>query len=98
MTESGEGSGSDELTQVGAGFEFIGQAGQKVGHWRHLHETHERFERAEVEDLGRIGCESGSEGKFAGDAASNGGDQHSAADIGKEFTASFGSIHFFLRR
>ena len=85
-----EGGGGYELTQISAGFEFVGEAGHEFVRGGFLHEPHERFERTEVEGVGRVGGESRSEAKFARHAATNGGNQHAAANVSQEFTASLG--------
>ena len=88
-----EGAGGDELSQIGAGFEFVSERGQEFVRGGFLHEPHERFERAEVEGVGRVGGESRSEAKFARHAATDGGNQHAAADVSQELAAGFGGIH-----
>ena len=61
-------------------------------------ETHERFERAEVERVGHIGGKGGREAKFGCHAAADTGDQHAAADIREEFTTGVGGFQICVLR
>ncbi len=62
-----------------------------------MHETHKWFKRAKVECVGRVGSEGRGEAEFSGYAIADRGNEHSAADISKEFATSVWSIHFVLR-
>jgi hypothetical protein len=44
--------------------------------------------------VGRVSGESRSEAKFARHAATDGGDQHTAANVSQEFAASLGGNYF----
>jgi hypothetical protein len=85
----GKRAGSDKATEVSARFEFGSETGQKLVHRSLLHEANERFERAEVERVRRIGGESGSEAEVAGYPGADGGNKHSATDISEKLTARF---------
>ena len=76
-----ERPGGDKLAQVGAGFHLIGQRGNELIGRRLLHEAHERFKRAKVECVGRVGSEGRGEAEFSGYAIADRGNEHSAADI-----------------
>ena len=84
------------LAQPGARFKFGGERGQEFVHRRLLHQSHERFERAEVQGFDRISGKAAGETEFGRQAVADAGNQHAATDICQEFTASIWSIHAFF--
>ena len=72
--------------------EPLGQSGQEFVRRRLLHETNQRLERAEVQGIRRVDGKGGSQAEFGGHAVADGGNEHPAADIGEEFTASIWSL------
>src|SRR5207245_10530537 len=89
--------GAARRAQVGTGVHRIGQRGNWLIGRRLLHEAHERFKRAKVECVRRVGSEGRGEAEFSGYAIADRGNKHSAADISKKFATGMWSIHFVLR-
>jgi hypothetical protein len=85
----GQRSSSDQTPKVGAGFESGGEGRQELVCWCFLHEADERFERAEVEHVRSIGCESGCKTEVVGCVVADCGDEHSATDVSEKLTARF---------
>ena len=78
---------TDQLFQVGAGFELLQHRGEKLVRRRVLQQANERVELAEREVLGFVlGVET--EPQIRGDDGTQGRGEHTAANIVKQFAAS----------
>src|SRR5437764_911098 len=92
----GQRTGGDQAPQIGAGFEFDRQTGQKFFRRCLLHEPNQWLKRAEVESIRRVHGESGSETEIACDGRADASHEHSAANISQKLTTSQWGIHFLF--
>ena len=78
----------DQLSQIRARFQFGGQAGDELLNRGLLHKPDERFEWSEVECICSVRPKGGGQTQFMGQTGANGGNEHAAAYVCKEFTPS----------
>ena len=89
----GEDASLEQRAQGNAGAEFFGELGKNLVGGRFLHQADEGLDGAEVKGVRTFRGVRGREAKFGGRLDANGGDEHAAADIGKEFAAAILRFH-----